>query len=146
MTSAPTSHLTQNSPGCGSLRRAWVWAERKSPGPGAKGKPPQRDAKSIPAKQRWYSVRQDAKVSCRVRADAGSAHPQHRKSACHPVKQMSSLLGCFKKIFFLCFLGPHPQHMEVPRLGVESELQLPAYSTTTAMGDWGRVCNLHHSA
>ena len=24
--------------------------------------------------------------------------------------------------FFLVFLGPHPQHMEVPRLGVESEL------------------------
>ena len=29
-----------------------------------------------------------------------------------------------KKIFF-CFLGLHPQHIEVPRLGVESELQLP---------------------
>ena len=29
---------------------------------------------------------------------------------------------------FICFifLGPHPQPMEVPRLGVESELQLPA--------------------
>ena len=24
--------------------------------------------------------------------------------------------------FFLVFLGPYPQHMEVPRLGVESEL------------------------
>ena len=24
--------------------------------------------------------------------------------------------------FFLVFLGPHPWHMEVPRLGVESEL------------------------
>ena len=24
--------------------------------------------------------------------------------------------------FFFCFLGPHPQHMEVPRLGVKSEL------------------------
>ena len=28
--------------------------------------------------------------------------------------------------FFLVFLGPHLRHMEVPRLGVESELQLPA--------------------
>ena len=29
---------------------------------------------------------------------------------------------------------PHtlPQHMEVPRLGVESEVQLPAYTTATA--------------
>ena len=29
---------------------------------------------------------------------------------------------------FVCmcvFLGPHPWHMEIPRLGVESELQLP---------------------
>ena len=23
---------------------------------------------------------------------------------------------------FIVFLGPHPQHMEVPRLGVKSEL------------------------
>ena len=30
------------------------------------------------------------------------------------------------------FLGPHPLHMEAPRLGVESELQLPAYTTATA--------------
>ena len=35
--------------------------------------------------------------------------------------------------------------MEVPRLGVESELQLPAYTTAVAMPDlrWG--CDLHHS-
>ena len=39
--------------------------------------------------------------------------------------------------FFLlfCFLGPHPRHTEVPRLGVESELQLPIYTTATAMLD-----------
>ena len=30
------------------------------------------------------------------------------------------------------FLGPHLQHMEVPRLGVKLELQLPAYTTATA--------------
>ena len=33
--------------------------------------------------------------------------------------------------------------MEVPRLGVELELQLPAY--TIAMPDSSHVCNLHHS-
>ena len=33
------------------------------------------------------------------------------------------------------FLGPHLMHMEVSRLGVESELQLPAYITTTATWD-----------
>ena len=25
-------------------------------------------------------------------------------------------------VFYFCFLGSHPQHMEVPRLGVKSEL------------------------
>ena len=30
-------------------------------------------------------------------------------------------------LLLIFFLGPHLQHMEVPRPGVESELQLPAY-------------------
>ena len=33
--------------------------------------------------------------------------------------------------FFLFFLGWHTQYMEVPRLGVKSELQLQAYSSAT---------------
>ena len=33
--------------------------------------------------------------------------------------------------------------MEVPRLGVKLELQLPAYTTVTAMPDLSRVFNLH---
>ena len=33
--------------------------------------------------------------------------------------------------------------MEVPRLGVESELQLPAYTTTTATQDLNRIFNLY---
>ena len=32
-------------------------------------------------------------------------------------------------------LGPHLLHMEVPRLRVASELQLPAYTTATATPD-----------
>ena len=36
--------------------------------------------------------------------------------------------------------------MEIPRLGVESELQLPAYVTATAMQDPSLVCDLHHSS
>ena len=32
---------------------------------------------------------------------------------------------------FFFFLGMHPQHMEVPRPGVELELQLPASTTAT---------------
>ena len=37
------------------------------------------------------------------------------------------------KVIFFFFLGPQLQHMEVPRPGVTSELQLPAYATPTAM-------------
>ena len=36
--------------------------------------------------------------------------------------------------------------MEVPRLGVESEVQLQAYTTATAMSDLSRICDLHHSS
>ena len=36
---------------------------------------------------------------------------------------------------FLLFLGPLLRLMEVPRLGVRSELQLPAYTTATATLD-----------
>ena len=38
------------------------------------------------------------------------------------------------------------RHMEVPRLGVKSELQLPAYTTATATRDPSRICNLHHNS
>ena len=47
-------------------------------------------------------------------------------------------------IFFF-FLGQHPRHMEVPRQGAELELQLPAYTTATAMLEPSHVCDLHHS-
>ena len=42
--------------------------------------------------------------------------------------------------FSPCFLRLHPWHVEVPRLGVESKLQLPAH--TTATRDPSRVCDL----
>ena len=36
--------------------------------------------------------------------------------------------------------------MEVPKLGVESELKLPAYATATATWDLSCLCDLHHSS
>ena len=48
--------------------------------------------------------------------------------------------------FFFFFLGLQLQHMEVPRLGVELELQLHAYVTDTAMQDLSCICYLHHSS
>ena len=35
--------------------------------------------------------------------------------------------------------------MEIPRLGVELELQRPAYTTATATRDLSCICKLHHS-
>ena len=54
----------------------------------------------------------------------------------HPTLELLTL-------FFL-FL-PYLQHMEVPRPGVELELQLLAYTTAIATWDLSFICNLHHS-
>ena len=48
-------------------------------------------------------------------------------------------------IYFV-FSGLHPWHMEVPRLGVESELLLLAYARAKAMPDPSCVCDVHHSS
>ena len=50
----------------------------------------------------------------------------------------------FYLTFLFVFLGPHPQNMEVSRLGVKSELLLLAYAT--AMQDQSHVCDLQHSS
>ena len=49
-------------------------------------------------------------------------------------------------VFVFFFLGPHPWHMEVPGLGVESELQLPAYAIAIAMPDPSLICYLDHAS
>ena len=51
-----------------------------------------------------------------------------------------------KALLFFCFLEPHLWHMDVSRLGVKSELQLPAYTTATATWDPSCVCDLYHSS
>ena len=48
--------------------------------------------------------------------------------------------------FFFFFLGLNPQHMEVPRLGDESELQLLIYTTAAATQDLSLICDLQHSS
>ena len=45
------------------------------------------------------------------------------------------MVQIFLFVFFIFVLGPYPRHMEVPRLGIELELQLPAYTTATATWD-----------
>ena len=55
---------------------------------------------------------------------------------------MNLLLFLFIPLFFL---PSHPRHMEVPRLRVKSELQLPAHTTARATRDLSCICNLRHS-
>ena len=58
------------------------------------------------------------------------------------------LTGCFF-FFFFSSLESHPgvwRHLEVPRLGVKSEPQLPVYTTATATWDPSHICDLHRRA
>ena len=55
-----------------------------------------------------------------------------------------AVLGLFS-FFFFFFLRLHLQHMEIPRLGVESELQLPTYTTAIATGVLSQICDLSRS-
>ena len=48
--------------------------------------------------------------------------------------------------FSFVFLGSYLWQREVLRLGVESEPQLLAYTTATAMPDLNHVCDLYHSS
>ena len=57
---------------------------------------------------------------------------------------MQNFFFAFFFFFFFGVLGLHLWHIDGPRLGVKSELQLLAY--TTATRDPSRVCSLHHSS
>ena len=71
------------------------------------------------------------------------------KMSCSSLRS-SSIVSFFSILSFLSsfflFLGPHLQPMKVPRLGVESELELLATATATVMPDPSYVCDLHHSS
>ena len=54
--------------------------------------------------------------------------------------------GVFLFCFVFSFLGPHPWLMEVPRLGVELELELPAYTKAMAKRDPSCIFDLHHNS
>ena len=50
-------------------------------------------------------------------------------------------------LLLFCVLGLHLQSMNIPRLGVELELQVLAYTTAMkAMRDLSCFCDLHHSS
>ena len=66
------------------------------------------------------------------------------ESDCH--QESKGLVGNVFSSVFLPFLGPHPWHMEVPRLGVESELLPMTYARATATPDLSHICDLYHSS
>ena len=45
---------------------------------------------------------------------------------------------------FFLFFRANLQHKEIPRLGVKSELQLPAFATATATPDLSCIFDIHH--
>ena len=63
------------------------------------------------------------------------------------VKWLINIFHFFKFlfIFFFSLLELPLWPIDVPRLGVKQELQLPAYTTAPAMPELSRICNLHHS-
>ena len=62
----------------------------------------------------------------------GSLEGAWRLLPCNVLNPGFQFWGFFVLFFFL---GPHVCYMEVPRLGVELELQQQAYSTATATPD-----------
>ena len=94
-----------------------------------------------------------------------SQHPELRRiNVCcirHPVSGISIIAVKTDKdtflelpsqtnllFLFFCFLGLHLWHMEVPSLGIKSEVQLlaTATATVTAKQYLSCVCDVHHSS
>ena len=60
----------------------------------------------------------------------------------HEIKKYFEIIKpLFFFFFFFCFLGSHLWHMEVSRLGVESELQFPAYTTAKETQYLSCICD-----
>ena len=97
----------------------------------------------FPHYQRNISKKQERAYSCLVNYLSASV-PLIQYSPCCQ-HEFFYFIYLFMFVFFV-FLGLHPWHMEVPSLGVESELQPLAYTVVTATQDPSRICDLHHSS
>ena len=62
--------------------------------------------------------------------------------ASHPYQKANLTYEFFR----FCIFSATPAHVEVPRLGVQVKLELPAYTTATAMQDPSHIYDLHHSS
>ena len=68
----------------------------------------------------------------------GLWHPRYAKG-------QESKSTTFSLPFFFSFLGPHPWYVEVPRLGVVLEPQLPTSTTVIATWDLIHIRDLHRA-
>ena len=80
----------------------------------------------------------------RASSSLGSGPSQLLVMGTNGLMDMGQLFNLF--YFIICFLGLHSQHTEVPRPGVELDLQLLAFTTTTATQDLSCICDIHHSS
>ena len=55
------------------------------------------------------------------------------------------MLSSKKIIFFFVFLGPHPWHIELPKLGVKSTVAAGLNHSYGNSSSEPCICNLHHS-
>ena len=58
-----------------------------------------------------------------------------------PLVVIQQVFTCLFLLVCFCFLALQMRRMDVPRLGVQSELQLPAYTTGTARRCLSHICN-----
>ena len=96
----------------------------------------------------YFSSTIKKKKNCHLSIKFFQRHPQPHCPHHHVFKWKCTLCDMPLWVFFcllVCF-GPYPWHIEVPRLGVKLELQLPAYTTATAAPDLSLVCDLHRSS
>ena len=82
--------------------------------------------------------------SSTVSCPPGAAHYPWQTLAFGPIHSLVSFLFFLFFLFFI-FLGPHLRHMEFPRLGVELERQLPAYTAAMGTQNPSHIYDLQHS-
>ena len=86
-----------------------------------------------PKKRLAFSHENETCLGWGLRGSSPSKDKRQKKRRGQILKSSSLPLRSFSCFFF--FLGLHLWHMESPRLGVESELQLQTYTTATATQD-----------
>jgi len=94
----------------------------------------------------WVGLLMDVKTKDTIKAKNG-----RRKDlllVVHGIFSQGSICpnSTIGEVFFFFFSGPRLWHMEIPRQGVESELQPLAYTAATATRDPSHICDQHHSS